>query len=94
MRVGMGRRHPTARCSRQESAMNQIRLNNVFKGSLVLADGRGQRLESDRPPTELLDQSQQKGAVESIETGFVHPEPPQCKSRRIELHSPCIAIAN
>ena len=74
--------------------MNQIRLDDIFEGSLVFAHGGRQRLESNWTAAEFLDQRRQERSIESIEAGFVYVESTQGKSSRIERHQPGVSVAN
>src|SRR5262245_41897013 len=68
------RRDATAGRAIQEANLDQKRLVNVFDGVFFFADGGGDRVETDRPPAELVDDSTEQFAVDLIEAVLVDLE--------------------
>jgi len=59
MRISSWCRDPPSGCTLQEALLDQIGLEHIFDGVLLLADGRSQVVEPHRPPQKLVYDSQQ-----------------------------------
>ena len=68
-------RHATTGCAIQKALVDEEGLDDIFERALVLANGRGEGLEPNGAPVELLDDGQQNGAVQAVESGGVDIQP-------------------
>jgi hypothetical protein len=87
-------RNPTARCARQETAMNQIGFDDIFERPLVFSHRRRERVEADRPTREFLDERRQEGSIETVEAGVVDIETLEGETSRIEHDVLGVSVAN
>src|SRR3569623_1581109 len=74
MRIRMARHHPPARGTHEKALLNLKRLQHVFDGAALFADGGGQAVDAHRPAVELVDEGEQQQAVHHVETFAVDVE--------------------
>ena len=75
MIVGQLRHAAAARRARQKADLHQIRLVDILERHGFLADGRRQRLQTDRPAAVIADNGRQHPAIDGVETQIIDLEP-------------------
>src|SRR5206468_6017969 len=74
VRVRERRRDAPLRRAREEALLDEEGLVDVLNRVALLADGRGERVDPDRPAAELVDDGEEEGAVHLIEPRLVDVE--------------------
>src|SRR5688572_18897873 len=82
------RRDASPGCTHQVPLLEQVGLVDVLDGLGILAEGRGQGLEADRPARELLDDGAEELAVDVVQAGLVHIQGSEGLPRHGRGHAP------
>src|SRR3569623_8615 len=74
MRIRMARHHPPARGTHEKALLNQKRLQHVFDGAALFADGGGQAVDAHRAAVEFVDEGEQQLAVHHVDAFAINVE--------------------
>ena len=72
MLPGTVRSHAAARCSLQESLLNEVGLHYILERVSVFTDSGGQIVNADRPTGKFFKDGEQKAPVDEIKTDRVY----------------------